>query len=173
MQLEIGKIYDGKVKGITNYGAFVEVSVEGEKPITGMVHISEVAHTFVNDIREFLTEEKDVKVKVLQINEQGKISMSIKKAMPEERSQQRPRRQDDRNHRGDRENRGERSDRNDQNNRNRRSDRGTVWEPKPQKPQTEMSFEDMMNRFKQNSEERMCDIKRNTDRKNGSRRRPK
>lgn len=170
MQLEIGKIYDGKVKGITNYGAFVEVPVEGEKPITGMVHISEVANTFVNDIREFLTEEQEVKVKVLQINEQGKISMSIKKAMPEERSQQRPRRQSDRDNRGDR---GDRAERGEQNNRNRRSDRGTVWEPKPQKPPTEMTFEDMMNRFKQNSEERMCDIKRNTDRKNGSRRRPK
>lgn len=174
MQLEIGKIYDGKVKGITNYGAFVEVPVEGEKPITGMVHISEVANTFVNDIREFLTEEQDVKVKVLQINEQGKISMSIKKAMPEERSQQRPRRQGDRDNRGER---GERSDRSEQggrsDNRSRRSDRGTVWEPKPQKPPTEMTFEDMMNRFKQNSEERMCDIKRNTDRKNGSRRRSK
>ena len=117
MQLEIGKIYDGKVTGITNYGAFVEVPVEDGKPITGMVHISEVANTFVNDIREFLTEEQEVKVKVLQINEQGKISMSIKKAMPEEKpqqkQQQRPRRQE--------------------------RDRGVVWEPKPQKPQTEMT----------------------------------
>ncbi len=151
MQLEIGKIYDGKVKGITNYGAFVEVPVEGAKPITGMVHISEVANTFVNDIRQFLTEEQEVKVKVLQVNEQGKISMSIKKAMPEEKpqqqKQQRPRRPE--------------------------RDRGVVWEPKPQKPQTEMTFEDMMSKFKQNSEEHMCDIKRNTDRKNGSRRRSK
>lgn len=147
MQLEIGKIYEGKVKGITNYGAFVEVPVEGEKPITGMVHISEVANTYVNEIRDFLTEDQDVKVKVLQINEQGKISMSIKKAMQEERPQQKraPRKPE--------------------------RDKGVVWEPKPQKPTGEMSFEDMMNRFKQNSEERMCDIKRNTDRKNGSRRR--
>lgn len=150
MQLEIGKIYDGKVKGITNYGAFVEVPVENGKPITGMVHISEVANTFVNDIREHLTEEQDVKVKVLSVNEQGKISMSIKKANPEEKPQQqkpRPRRPE--------------------------RDKGIVWEPKPQKPQSEMTFEDMMSRFKQNSEERMCDIKRNTDRKNGSRRRSK
>lgn len=150
MQLEIGKIYDGKVKGITNYGAFVEVPVEDGKPITGMVHISEVANTFVNDIREFLTEEQEVRVKVLQVNEQGKISMSIKKAMPEEKQQkqqQRPRRQE--------------------------RERGVVWEPKPQKQQTEMTFEDMMSKFKQNSEERMCDLKRNTDRKNGSRRRSK
>jgi len=155
MQLEIGKIYDGKVTGITNYGAFVEVPVEGGKPVTGMVHISEVANAYVNDIREFLTEGAEVKVKVMQVNEQGKVSMSIKKAMPEEKPQQRNQHKP-----AQRPRRPER-------------ERGIVWEPKPQKPQSEMTFEDMMSKFKQNSEERMCDIKRNTDRKNGSRRRSK
>lgn len=149
--LEIGKVYEGKVKGITNYGAFVEVPQEGEKPITGMVHISEVANTFVNDIHDFLTEGQDVKVSVLQVNEQGKISMSIKKALPrEEKPQQKfkPKRQN--------------------------RDKGIVWEGvKSQKPASEMTFEDMMSRFKQNSEERISDIKRNTDRKNRSRRRAK
>ncbi|MBQ4465836.1 MAG: S1 RNA-binding domain-containing protein [Oscillospiraceae bacterium] len=154
MQLEIGKVYEGKVKGITNYGAFVEVPVEGGKPVTGMVHISEVANTYVSDIHEFLTEGQSVQVKVLSVNEQGKISMSVKKAAPESASapqQQRPRtprRQDN-------------------------GGKGSVWEPKPQKPQSEMTFEDMMSRFKQHSEERISDIKRNTDRKNKSRRRPK
>ncbi|MDE5736922.1 MAG: S1 RNA-binding domain-containing protein [Oscillospiraceae bacterium] len=155
--LEIGKIYDGKVKGITNYGAFVEVPQEGEKPITGMVHISEVANVFVNDIREFLTEGQEVKVTVLQVNEQGKISMSIKKALPrEERPQQRFR-----------ENR--------QNRQNRQSrDKGIVWEGIPsQKSSSEMSFEDMMTDFKRNSEERISDIKRSTDRKTRYRRRAK
>ncbi|MDE5793045.1 MAG: S1 RNA-binding domain-containing protein [Oscillospiraceae bacterium] len=154
--LEIGKIYDGKVKGITNYGAFVEVLQEGEK-FTGMVHISEVANIFVNDIREFLTEGQEVKVTVLQVNEQGKISMSIKKALPkEEKSQQRFR-----------ENR--------QNRPNRQArDKGIVWEGMPsQKSNSEMSFEDMMTHFKQNSEERISDIKRITDRKTRSRRRAK
>lgn len=149
MQLEIGKIYDGKVKSITNYGAFVEVPVEGGKPVTGMVHISEVASTFVNEIRDFLTEGQDVRVKVIQVNEQGKISMSIKKAAADEQPAPKPRPQ------------------------RREREQRTVWEPKPQKPASEMTFEDMMSRFKQNSEERMCDIKRNTDRKNGSRRRSK
>jgi len=144
--LETGKIYEGKVRSITNYGAFVEVEQEGGKPVTGMVHISEVANTFVNDIREFLTEGQDVKVVVLQINEQGKISMSIKKALPqEERPPRQPRKQN--------------------------RDRGAVWNPKPQQQDSELSFEDMMNRFKQNSEEKMGDIKRITDRKNKSRRR--
>ncbi|MCR5718006.1 MAG: S1 RNA-binding domain-containing protein [Oscillospiraceae bacterium] len=149
MQLEIGKIYEGKVKGITNYGAFVEVPVEGSRPITGMVHISEVANTYVSDIHDFLSEGQSVTVKVMAVNEQGKISMSIKKAQPESAAppQQRnrpPRRQE--------------------------RDKGIVWEPKPQKPQSEMTFEDMMSRFKQHSEERISDIKRNTDRKNKSRR---
>ncbi len=152
MQLEIGKIYEGKVKGITAYGAFVEVPVEEGKPITGMVHISEVANTYVNEIRDFLTEGQDVRVKVLQINEQGKISMSIKKAETQEKAGSKPPRPQ---------------------NRRPERERPNVWEPKPQKPASEMTFEDMMSRFKQNSEERMCDIKRNTDRKNGSRRRSK
>lgn len=151
MQLEIGKIYEGKVKGITAYGAFVEVAVPDEKPVTGMVHISEVASTYVSDIREHLTEGQEVRVKVLQINEQGKISMSIKKAQPRE------------------EGAGTRPARRPQPKR----ERPLVWEPKPQKPESELTFEDMMSRFKQNSEEKMCDIKRNTDRKNRSRRRTK
>ena len=78
MQLEIGKIYNGKVKGITQYGAFVDIEGGG----TGMVHISEIANTYVSDIREHLTEEQEVKVKVIGINEAGKVSLSIKKALP-------------------------------------------------------------------------------------------
>lgn len=148
--LETGKIYEGKVKGITNYGAFVEVEQEGERPITGMVHISEVANTYVNDIREHLTEGQDVKVIVLQINEQNKISMSIKKALPQEEKPQQYRAQRRPN--------------------NQNYNRNTYRENRAQ-PAAEPSFEDMMSRFKQRSEERMGDIKRNTDRKNKSRRR--
>ena len=77
MQLEIGKVYEGVVKGIMPYGAFVEI----DNSVTGMVHISEVANTYVNDIKEHLTENQTVKVKVLSINEAGKISLSIKKAV--------------------------------------------------------------------------------------------
>lgn len=142
MQLEIGKIYEGKVKGITQYGAFVDIEGGG----TGMVHISEIANTFVNEIREHLTENQEVKVKVIGINEAGKVSLSIKKAMDTPPPPPRPKRND--------------SARNKPN----------VWEPKKQTPMSELSFEDMLSRFKQNSEERMCDIKRSTDRKNGSRR---
>ena len=64
MQLEIGKVYDGKVKGIAQYGAFVEIEGAG----TGMVHISEIANTFVKDVKDYLKENQEVKVKVLSIS---------------------------------------------------------------------------------------------------------
>ena len=78
MQLNVGDIVEGKVTGLTNFGAFVKVT-SGE---VGMVHISEVASSYVKDIKEHLAEGQDVKVKVLSINEAGKISMSIKQAEP-------------------------------------------------------------------------------------------
>ena len=57
MQLEVGKIYEGKVTGITKFGAFVEL----DKDTTGMVHISEVANTFVSEIKDHITEGETVK----------------------------------------------------------------------------------------------------------------
>ena len=74
MQSKIGEIYDGKVTGLTNFGAFVKLS-NGE---SGMVHISEVAAVYVKDIHGFLQEGQDVRVKVLAVNENNKISLSIK-----------------------------------------------------------------------------------------------
>ena len=78
MELAVGAIVEGKVTGITKFGAFV--ALEGGK--TGMVHISEVAHTYVSDINEYLTVGQDVKVKVIAIDPAGKINLSIKKATP-------------------------------------------------------------------------------------------
>ncbi|HRU97343.1 MAG TPA: S1 RNA-binding domain-containing protein [Ruminococcus sp.] len=156
MQLEIGKIYNGKVKGITQYGAFVDIEGGG----TGMVHISEIANTYVSEIRDHLTEDQEVKVKVIGINENGKVSLSIKKAVENsEETAQRPPRRNDRN---------DRNERNDRNGGQR--PRPNVWEPKKTVPQSEMTFEDMMSHFKQTSEERIGDLKRSTDRKNGTRR---
>ena len=76
MQLEVGMTAEGKITGITNFGAFVQL----ENGKTGLVHISEVALTYVKDIAEHLKENDAVKVKVLSIDERGKISLSIKKA---------------------------------------------------------------------------------------------
>lgn len=76
MFVEVGNIVDGKVAGITNFGAFIQLP-EGK---TGLVHISEIAEEYVKDIKNHLTENQEVKVKVLSM-ENGKISLSIKKAV--------------------------------------------------------------------------------------------
>lgn len=87
MELTVGTIYDGKVTGITKFGAFV--ALPGGK--SGMVHISEIANTYVEDIKQHLTEGQEVKVKLIGIDPQGRINLSIKKAMPErERTENRP-----------------------------------------------------------------------------------
>ena len=77
MELTVGDILEGKVKSITNFGAFVALPENK----TGMVHISEVANAYVSDIRQHLTEGQDVKVMVIG-NENGKINLSIKRLEP-------------------------------------------------------------------------------------------
>ncbi len=94
MQLEVGKIYEGKVTGITKFGAFIEL----EKGVTGMVHISEVANTYVSEIKDHLTEGQTVKVKLLSLGDNGKISLSIKKALPAPERKQNPRGQQRKEH---------------------------------------------------------------------------
>lgn len=136
MQLEVGNIVEGKVTGITKFGAFVELG-EGK---TGMVHISEVAPTYVKEIKDHLTENQTVKVKILSIGEDGKISLSIKRALPAPPQQRRAPA-------------GGRRDGYDNRSFGRRSE-----------PQ---SFEDMMSRFKQSSDEKMSDLKRNMESKRG------
>ena len=153
MQLEVGSILEGKVTGITKFGAFVELP--GGK--TGMVHISEVAPTFVKEIRDFVTENQTVKVKVLSISEEGKISLSIKKAM--DPAQQQPQRRESRGNNGPRTPRQPRP--------------AAVWPRRPGKYAWQSrrieggSFEDMMSRFKQSSDEKMSDLKRAVESKRG------
>lgn len=77
MELVVGAVTEGKVTGIAKFGAFVSLPEFGK---SGMVHISEVANTYVSDIREFVKENDVVKVKVIGIDENRKISLSIKKA---------------------------------------------------------------------------------------------
>lgn len=81
MTLMAGNILEGTVVNITSFGAFVEI--EGK---TGLVHISEVADSFVKDIREHLKEQDKVRVKVISIDDNGKISLSIKQANPPKKS---------------------------------------------------------------------------------------
>ena len=143
MQSKAGEIYEGKVTGITNFGAFIKLE-NGE---TGMVHISEVASAFVKDINAFLTEGQDVKVKVLSVNENNKISLSIKQAVSNE------------------------------NNNVEKSRKPFSADHKPVRPHTQqaassgpMSFEDMMAKFKADSEDKMSDLKKSTDKGRISRR---
>ncbi len=78
MDLSVGAILEGKVKSITNFGAFIALPENK----TGMVHISEVANAYVSDIRQYLTEGQDVKVMVIAADPGGKINLSIKRLEP-------------------------------------------------------------------------------------------
>ena len=164
MSFTEGEIVNGKVTGITKFGAFV--TLEGGK--SGLVHISEIADTYVNDIRQYLTEGQEVKVKVLSVNDDGKISLSIKKAMDNPQPQRKDFRQ--RREGGPRNDRSDRSDRRPAQGQSR-GPRQPIQEKVPQTK--EAAFEDMMNKWKQRSDEKMGDIKRNMDskRRNTSRRR--
>ena len=157
MQLEIGAIVEGKVTGITKFGAFVELP--GGK--AGMVHISEVSTAYVKEISDHLSENQVVKVKVLKISPDGKVSLSIKKCMevPEQPAPQPsgsgggPRPGSERPPRPP-----------------GRSFKDSGWQGK--KPAAEAtSFEDMLSRFKQSSEDKMSDLKRTVDMRKGTSRR--
>ncbi len=164
MQLEVGKIYEGKVTGITKFGAFVEI----ESGVTGMVHISEIANSFVNEIKDHIQEGQTVKVKVLTVGDDGKISLSIKKAQEFVRPA-RPQKPFNNTRREEGQGFTPRND----NNGNFRPYENRRQNDKKAAPSTpESSFELMLNKFKQNSEEKMGDIKRNIEgkRKGGSRR---
>ena len=76
MALEVGEVFEGKVTGITKFGAFVAMP-DGKN---GLVHISEIANTYVNDINEFVKEGQVVKVRVIGIGDGGKVNLSIKQA---------------------------------------------------------------------------------------------
>ena len=92
MELTVGAILEGKVKSITNFGAFVALPENK----TGMVHISEVANAYVSDIRQHLTEGQDVKVMVIG-TENGKINLSIKRLEPKPQRENAPRNNNFRN----------------------------------------------------------------------------
>lgn len=152
MQIEVGSIVEGKVTGIANFGAFVALE-EGGK--TGLVHISEIASEYVNDIHEHLKTGQTVKVKVIGM-ENGKISLSIKQASPEEegaKKSERPREKRS----GGRQARPKQP-----------AERGLKHPPEEfefirKKNPSEMSFDDMLQKFKQDSDEKFQDLKRSNE----------
>jgi S1 RNA binding domain protein len=131
MQLTVGEILEGKITGITNFGVFVDIG-EGK---SGMVHISEVANTYVNNINEHLKVGETVKVKVLNVGDDGKIALSIKRALPPQKPQHRERKP----------------------HIPQKPDNSYTWTPRKN---TATSFEEMMNQFKQSSDEKFSDLKR-------------
>lgn len=143
MAVEIGSILEGKVTGITNFGAFVELPDK----TTGMVHISEVSASFIKDIHEKLSEGDTVKVKVIDINEKGKVALSIKKALPQQEEESKPKRPA-----GDRPKRSQ----------------PPVWTGTQRSEPESMSFEDMMAKFKSVSDEKMSDLKKSNVAKRGA-----
>ena len=88
MSIEVGSKLQGKVTGITNFGAFVELP----NGSTGLVHISEVADNYVKDINDHLKVGDMVEVKVMNVGTDGKIGLSIRKAKPESERPERPQR---------------------------------------------------------------------------------
>ena len=88
MEFGVGSILEGKVTGITKFGAFVSLP-EGR---SGLVHISEIAYSYVNEVSEHLQEGQEVKVKVINIDQSNRINLSIKKALPQPEQSQRPQR---------------------------------------------------------------------------------
>ena len=158
MELAVGEIFSGKVTGITKFGAFVSLP-EGK---SGMVHISEIDHSYVSNIHDHLTEGQEVKVKVIAIDENGRVNLSIKKAQP--RPESAGQRQNGRNGGQQRSNNGAYAG-------GRKFQQRQGYAPRPAAKEAPASFEDKLKHFMQDSESRMADLRRNTDKKNGSRRR--
>lgn len=135
MAMEAGSIVEGKVTRITNFGAFVELE-EGK---VGLIHISEVADVYVNDVHDFLSEGDTVQVKIVNIDG-NKIALSIKQAKPKPPDSE-----------------GQSF---------RQSRRGDFRKPPRQLSTT---FEDKLSKFLKDSDERLTDLKRKTDSKRGGR----
>ena len=166
MELTVGAILEGKVKSITNFGAFVALPENK----TGMVHISEVANAYVSDIRAHLTEGQDVKVVVIG-NENGKINLSIKRLEPKPQRENAPRRENNFN----RENNN--NFRREGGNAPRRENNGSFNQNRPQKapvqpaaPKTaDQLFEEKLKAFMSESDTKLSSIR--ADHRTKSRRR--
>ena len=141
MQEEVGAILEGKVTSLTDFGAFVEL----ETGKTGMVHISEVSASYVKNIRDFLQEGQTVRVKVLSVADNGRINLSIKKALAQNEAPQSPR------------------PRAQKGQGQRRAQPANVWQGQKPVSTEGQSFEEMMARFKQVSDEKITDLKRSGD----------
>lgn len=148
MQVAVGTIVEGKIAKITNYGAFVDLDGSG----TGMIHISEIANTYVKDINDHVKLGDTVTVKVIGINEQGKVSLSIKE-MQAKQEPSAPQQFQGKPRNGP------------------RPSAPRSFNRAPAVQSTGDPFEDMMNKFKKTSDDKLYDLKKVTDPRKGSSRR--
>ena len=156
MAIEVGTKLEGKVTGITHFGAFVELP-EGA---TGLVHISEIADNYVKDVNDHLKLEDKVLVKVINVDKDGKIGLSIKQAVDKPPGTDRPARAPRPGGSFERRD-GDRPDRGG----------GRNFKPSAGKPTFggKPTFEDKMSRFLRDSEERISSLKKSTEGKRGGR----
>ncbi len=129
MAIGIGEIVEGKVTGITKFAAFVSLG-EGK---TGMVHISEIAHSYVSEIREHLQEGQDVTVKIIGIDPEGRINLSIKKTLAPVGADRSPR------------------------------PMSRPMPPRRPPVKENLTFEDKLKQFMHDSESKMSDLKQSTE----------
>ena len=147
MEPQVGRILEGKVTSIMKFGAFVALEGGG----SGLVHISEIANTFVEDVHDFLQPGQAVKVLVLSA-ENGRVNLSIKKAVPqEERRSPRPRRPA-------------------ASPRPARSPAPSRGRATSLPPSADQAFEDKLKQFLTSSEGKMADLNRSMDGRRGRRR---
>ncbi len=162
MELTVGAVLEGKVKSITNFGAFI--ALPDNK--TGMVHISEVANSYVSDIRQHLTEGQDVKVMVISLDN-GKINLSIKRLEPK------PQRENNGRQGGFRQNNGPRRDSTPAQNQGQaqnRAPRAATPAPAPAPKTADQLFEEKLKAFMTESDSKIASMKQYSDRGRGRRR---
>lgn len=160
MSFEVGSKVTGKVTGITNFGAFIDL---GNRK-TGLVHISEVSATFVKDINEVLKVGDEVTVKVISVSPEGKISLSIRQASDEpvvEKQTSSNRRQRNEENGGFEERSSFK--------KNFSSKPNTVKQNTSPSQSKADSFDAMMSAFLKDSDDRLLSLKRNTEGKRGGR----
>lgn len=161
MAIEVGAKLEGKVTGITHFGAFVDLS----GGVTGLVHISEIADNYVKDVKDHLKIDDVVKVKVINVDKDGKIGLSIKQAVDRPEGQQPSPVRERTGGVGAGAGGGERFNRGGQDRGGRPFNKQSSGRPSFGKP----SFEDKMSRFLKDSEERISSLKKNTEGKRGGR----
>ena len=158
MSIEVGNILPGKVTGITNFGAFVDL---GNRK-TGLVHISEVSNSYIKDIKDVLTVGDEVQVKVMEISGDGKVSLSIRRASAdasEENVEEKPKFQKS-------------APRNQEGQGFKKpyaAKSAPSFEKKSPSQAKVNDFDAMMSSFLKDSEDRLTSLKRNTEGKRGGR----